>query len=284
MTDLAWVEAAIRCWRASTRIPPSRWFKVHSTELMGWANRLVDREDRDQAAHHVNTLGIYAQAETPGDPLPGFRKAVNAYLRDLGNVPLNSLTRPLSDDRPQDGVQGGPYARSCNSEALNEDVKMAKKAPAKGGKPSADGDVLDIPVAFRGFSGGVSGTLRLAVAIDEKQITEKQCRHYLKKARLEVELTADPNGGADVEGQDKLLDDDTPRIKSVADVTGYSNGSRISTGLVFSSDSITLEQLQQLSGHNGRLRATFLGEVESKRGRKAKAAASDDQAEFEGGE
>lgn len=282
MNDQAWMDAAVACWWGSLRIPPAKRWMVHEVEMGGYAKRLVGREDRDRLAHHVNTLGIYAQSEMPGDPLPGFRKAVKAYLACLPE-PRQALPGGSGCvETHQSAPPVGQGCRSCSSGALIEDFEMAKS------KVKADAIASGVeryPCEYGSVALGKQ-TFGLAVRFARKKLKLKDADRLLCGARLKVRVVKDANVDVDGPGQLTLeAPDPADVLESVVDVKSYGvRPDGFTAKLQFPSEDTEVDDLVEFRFEKGYIELERVGDCEKRKGKDGGDGSDADQGEFEGGE
>jgi hypothetical protein len=124
-------------------------------------------------------------------------------------------------------------------------------------------DTLDIPVDFGNVSVG-KGTCRLNIGFksDAPGVNAAKLGHFFVGARLKATIIVDPNAANDVGGQQVINGTSGPQLESVVDCGSYRCASKkISAGLTFAKEEISVGKLAEFAGESGRLIVERIGDA-----------------------
>jgi hypothetical protein len=127
---------------------------------------------------------------------------------------------------------------------------------------------LTLPAQFRGV-GIDTETVRVSLLVESGRLPLAKAREYFRNTELEVRLEADPNAGADANGQGRMINTTEATLEGTAICRKYSDGGKgyaaslrfpRSEILLFGEDGV-LDTLARFTNSVGRVTLTRLGEA-----------------------
>jgi hypothetical protein len=101
----------------------------------------------------------------------------------------------------------------------------------------------------------------ISVTVDRSAIESTELEEAIVGARLETQITIDPAGKDDVEGQAKMVDTDSDPINSVADCPSLSlKAGKYGFRLSFATGSVNVAEVARMAQQKGKLSLWRVGD------------------------